>query len=79
MHRMMMIRCWLSCQQELTMQVSSACVCIWSAWDGHSAGGALNFFQVGVCGPDFWSMGPGGPLEWQEGVSGSSMDSQKAP
>ena len=22
---------------------------------------------------------PGGPLEWQEGVSGSSMDSQKAP
>ena len=24
-------------------------------------------------------MVPGGPLEWQEGVSGSSMDSQKAP
>ena len=24
-------------------------------------------------------LGPGGPLEWQEGVSGSSMDSQKAP
>ena len=23
--------------------------------------------------------GPGGPLVWQEGVSGSSMDSQKAP
>ena len=22
---------------------------------------------------------PGGPLEWQEGVSGSSMDLQKAP
>ena len=22
---------------------------------------------------------PGGPLEWQEGVSGSSMDTQKAP
>ena len=22
---------------------------------------------------------PGGALEWQEGVSGSSMDSQKAP
>ena len=22
---------------------------------------------------------PGGPLEWQKGVSGSSMDSQKAP
>ena len=22
---------------------------------------------------------PGGPLKWQEGVSGSSMDTQKAP
>ena len=28
--------------------------------------------------PPFCMM-PGGPLEWQEGVSGSSMDSQKAP
>ena len=26
-----------------------------------------------------WVQCPGGPLEWQEGVSGSSMDSQKAP
>ena len=27
---------------------------------------------------EFWN-NPGGPLEWQEGVSGSSMDTQKAP
>ena len=27
----------------------------------------------------FLSRGGGGALEWQEGVSGSSMDSQKAP
>ena len=28
----------------------------------------------------FWWYCPGGgPLEWQEGVSGSSMDTQKAP
>ena len=39
----------------------------------------MKIILVSKCLVDIKQYAGGGALEWQEGVSGSSMDSQKAP